>query len=88
MTFNIAVILGPTLGGLLADPVNTYPSLFGSKSVFGGEDGVWWMKHWPYALPNLISACFLISAWLLIVLGLDEVSLTASANILKFFDPT
>ena len=74
MTFNIAVIIGPTVGGLLADPVHTYPGLFGANSVFGGEDGVWWMKHWPYALPNLVSSCFLLSACLLLILGLDEVS--------------
>jgi hypothetical protein len=30
------------------------------------------MKHWPYALPNLVSAMFLLSAATLLVLGLEE----------------
>jgi hypothetical protein len=30
------------------------------------------MKHWPYVLPNLISALFLFSAAVLLFLGLDE----------------
>jgi hypothetical protein len=74
MTFNIGVIVGPTIGGILANPAVSYPALFGPNSTFGGEDGIWWMKHWPYALPNLMSAIFLISACLLVVLGLEEVS--------------
>ena len=53
------VIIGPVLGGLLADPVAAYPSLFGKDSLFGGKTGVWWLRHWPYALPNLTSAIFL-----------------------------
>lgn len=63
MTFNIGVIIGPTLGGLLADPANSFPNTFGN---------VWWMKHWPYALPNMVSACFLFGATLLLLLGLNE----------------
>ena len=31
------------------------------------------MKHWPYALPNLLSAVFLLSAAMGVFLGLDEV---------------
>ena len=80
MCFNIGVIIGPVLGGLLADPVSSYPKLFGANSVFGGKDGVWWMKHWPYALPNLISAVFLLSACVAILLGLEEVSLSLQVS--------
>ena len=68
------VIIGPILGGLLADPVASYPKLFGENSVYGGEDGVWWMKHWPYALPNLLSAIFLFWSAVGVVFGLEEVS--------------
>lgn len=60
MCFNIGVIIGPILGGLLADPVGSYPKIFGSHSLIGGEHGVWWMRHWPYALPNLASAVFIL----------------------------
>ena len=73
MCFNIGVIIGPVLGGLLADPVGSYPHIFGDDSVLGGRNGVWWMKHWPYALPNLLSALFLFGSAASVVLGLDEV---------------
>ena len=72
MTFNIGVVIGPILGGLLSDPVTQYPGVFGEGSVLGGKEGVWWMKHWPYALPNIASAIFLFAAALMLFLGLDE----------------
>jgi MFS family permease len=75
MCFNIGSIIGPILGGLLADPVKTYPNIFGPGSVFGGDTGVWWMQKWPYALPNFISAVFLIFATLIVLFGLEEVRL-------------
>lgn len=70
MCFNIGVIIGPILGGLLADPVATYPSLFGPNTALGGKDGVSWMIKWPYLAPNLASAFIValnivgISFWL------------------------
>ncbi|QDS72252.1 hypothetical protein FKW77_005906 [Venturia effusa] len=72
MTFNVGVIIGPILGGVLSDPVTSYPGVFGDNSPIGGKTGVWWMKHWPYALPNLVSAIFLTSAATLLFLGLEE----------------
>ncbi|KAI5370954.1 Putative major facilitator superfamily, MFS transporter superfamily [Septoria linicola] len=72
MTFNVGVIIGPLLGGLLADPAGTYPELFGPGSTFGGEDGVWLFMRFPYALPNLINASFLVISTLALVLGLEE----------------
>ena len=74
MCFNIGVIIGPVLGGLLSDPVGSYPRVFGKGSLLGGEDGVWWLKHWPYALPNLLSAVFLFSSAVAVLFGLEEVS--------------
>lgn len=74
MTFNIGVIIGPVLGGLLADPVGSYPSLFGPSSIFGGKDGVAWMKSYPYALPNITSAIFLLLSALAVILFLEETS--------------
>ena len=73
MCFNIGVIIGPIMGGLLSDPVGSYPRVFGVDSVFGGKQGVRWLKHWPYALPNLISALFLLISAFGVVLGLEEV---------------
>lgn len=73
MTFNIGVIIGPILGGVLSDPVTQYPGIFGPSSLLGGKDGIWWMQRWPYALPNIISAIFLLSAVIALWLGLEEV---------------
>ncbi|KAF4553005.1 MFS-type transporter-like protein 30 [Elsinoe fawcettii] len=72
MTFNVGVIIGPILGGLLADPVKSYPGIFGEGGTIGGDTGVWWMKKWPYALPNLVSACFIAFSALAVILGLEE----------------
>ena len=64
MCFNIGVIVGPIMGGLLADPVGSYPSVFG---------GVKWLERFPYALPNLFSAFILFTASTLVFFGLEEV---------------
>lgn len=63
MTFNIGVIIGPILGGLLSDPVGSYPGLFGD---------VEFLKRFPYAAPNLLSAFFLFCAMMSIWLFLEE----------------
>ncbi|KAI0973943.1 major facilitator superfamily domain-containing protein [Xylaria arbuscula] len=63
MTFNIGVIVGPILGGLLSDPANSYPAVFGDVDFF---------KHFPYAPPNIVSAIFLGTALLLCWLMLEE----------------
>lgn len=39
MCFNIGVIIGPISGGLLSDPVGSYPGVFGAKSVLGERTG-------------------------------------------------
>jgi len=75
MTFNVGILVGPLLGGWLQDPAHTYPAVFGAGSRLGGEDGVWWMLHFPYALPNLLSAVFLLLSACLVVLGLEETHL-------------
>lgn len=72
MTFNIGVVIGPILGGLLSNPVEQFPGTFGKGSRLGGKDGIWWMQHWPYALPNIASAIFLLAAAAMLFLGLDE----------------
>ncbi|OCT54436.1 hypothetical protein CLCR_00807 [Cladophialophora carrionii] len=72
MCFNIGVVIGPILGGFLADPITSFPGVFGPGSTIGGKDGVGWMTAFPYALPNVISATFILSAAILLILGLDE----------------
>jgi hypothetical protein len=63
MTFNIGVIIGPVLGGILSDPAGSYPSLFGNISFF---------IKFPYAAPNIVSSLFLFSAAVAVWLGLEE----------------
>ncbi|PGH12472.1 hypothetical protein AJ79_04216 [Helicocarpus griseus UAMH5409] len=72
MCFNIGVIIGPILGGVLADPMGSYPGIFGPGSLIGGKGGVWWMRTWPYALPNLISALFIFISTVAVFFGLEE----------------
>ncbi|KAF2716834.1 MFS general substrate transporter, partial [Polychaeton citri CBS 116435] len=63
MCFNIGCIIGPLMGGLLADPAGSYPALFGKIA---------WMKEWPYALPNIVTATFLALSILGVFFGLEE----------------
>lgn len=57
-------IIGPVIGGYLAEPVSKYPSLF-------HEDTVW--DHYPYLLPNLVVVVFLLTSCILGFLNLQEV---------------
>jgi MFS family permease len=72
MCFNIGVIIGPLLGGWLADPVGSYPGVFGPGGSIGGEKGVGWLMRFPYALPNVINACFVFGSAMGILFGLEE----------------
>ncbi|EFY89695.1 MFS multidrug transporter, putative [Metarhizium acridum CQMa 102] len=63
MTFNIGVIIGPILGGILSDPAGTYPRLFGHVRFF---------VDFPYAAPNIVSCVFLLLAAAAVWLGLEE----------------
>ena len=72
VTFNIGIIVGPLLGGLLQDPVAQYPSVFGPGSALGGKNGVSWLAQYPYALPNVILAVFTFLTAVLAFFGLDE----------------
>jgi hypothetical protein len=61
------------MGGMLSDPVRSYPALFGPNSSFGGEHGVEWLMRYPYALPMLANAIFLTFAAFCVGMGLEEV---------------
>ncbi|KAI0133909.1 major facilitator superfamily domain-containing protein [Xylariales sp. AK1849] len=63
MTFNIGSIVGPVLGGILSDPAGSYPGTFGENQFF---------VQFPYALPNLVSAGFLLFALFGVLLFLEE----------------
>ena len=52
------------LGGLLSEPTTAYPELFG---------GITWLEKYPFALPNLLGALFLIITLAAVFFGLEEV---------------
>uniref|UniRef100_A0A0B7KGP9 Major facilitator superfamily (MFS) profile domain-containing protein n=2 Tax=Bionectria ochroleuca TaxID=29856 RepID=A0A0B7KGP9_BIOOC len=70
--FSVGVIIGPIMGGFLADPINSVPWLFGPDSLLGGKNGVEWMTSYPYALPNIVCATILLFSLSVVVFGLDE----------------
>lgn len=72
LAWNIANIFGPPIGGLMSDPVQYYPGLFGQNSFFGGVEGVAWLKTYPYAPPNLFCAFIVLADAGLVWLGLEE----------------
>ena len=76
LSFNIASLVGPILGGFMSDPVEAYPRLFGAHSIFGGQDGVGWMKATPYAFPNLLSSFLLFGAAIVVFFHLEETLLS------------
>ncbi|KAF4160586.1 hypothetical protein CNMCM6936_004387 [Aspergillus lentulus] len=57
--WSIGTIIGPAIGGLLAKPADSYPSLFSANGLFG---------KFPYLLPNLVCSLLLllsiIGSWL------------------------
>ena len=70
--FNVANVAGPILSGLLSEPFENMPHLFGPGGTFGGPDGVLWMRSYPYALANLLSTILLFAEAALVHYGLQE----------------
>ncbi|KAJ6036494.1 MFS transporter [Penicillium herquei] len=51
LVWTIGSIFGPAFGGALARPADKHPGLFGGSEF---------LKKYPFALPNIASACFFI----------------------------
>ncbi|TVY80466.1 putative membrane protein [Lachnellula suecica] len=68
MSFNIAGILGPLIGGILADPATTLPDTFGPEAAFGWK----WLEEYPYALPSILNYVFLATTTLIVFFCLEE----------------
>lgn len=85
--FNVANVLGPILAGLLVDPYDNFSYLFGPGSTFGGQDGVGWMKTYPYAVANLLSTILLLAEAALVHYGLEETLKGKRPLELSKFDP-
>ncbi|KAK0733987.1 major facilitator superfamily domain-containing protein [Lasiosphaeria miniovina] len=60
---NLGILVGPLIGGLLANPVEQYPSLFVN---------VQFLVDYPYVLPTLVVAVLGLSAVVVTVLFVDE----------------
>lgn len=78
ITFNIGMVIGPTIGGLLADPVTKYPSLFGWSSL---------LKKYPYLLPNLFPIPLLVCAIISTALFIQETGTGGYLLLPKHRDP-
>lgn len=68
MSFNVAGVLGPIMGGLLADPASTLPDVFGPDGCLGFG----FIDSYPYALPALPNAFFLTITTYIVFFGLEE----------------
>lgn len=64
MLWSLGSILGPSMGGLLANPYNVKPGEGGDSSNL--------LKRYPYALPNLVSGAFFLVGAVVGFLYLDE----------------
>jgi len=68
MSFNVAGILGPIMGGLLAEPHKTMPGIFGEGAFLGFK----WMRDYPFALPSLVNCLTLSIATAAVFVFLEE----------------
>lgn len=89
LTFNLGAVIGPILGGFLADPTSggsPASNFFGPGTFLGGENGVEWMRRWKYALPNVVSAILLFAVTVICFLFLEEVRRSIYVPILLIVD--
>ena len=62
-TWNLGLVVGPAVGGLLARPATQYPNLFGKYYI---------LEIFPYLLPNIATAIISIISGILIHIYLPE----------------
>ena len=75
LVFNLGTVIGLALGGILADPVLSFPSLFGPQGTLNlGNDpqGVAWLRKYPFALPTIANAASLAVSLVLAIGSLKE----------------
>ncbi|KAK4940564.1 hypothetical protein LTR10_019323 [Elasticomyces elasticus] len=61
--WSIGCIIGPAIGGLLANPVKFYPGVFSKDGLFG---------QFPFLLPNLVCALIMFTSIVIGFLWLEE----------------
>lgn len=64
-------IIGPTIGGILAEPATKYPSVFGNAAV---------LRMFPYALPCCLGALLSLSTFVVAAVVLQETRGLAAAE--------
>lgn len=73
--WSVGTIVGPSIGGLLADPAHAYPGTFSKHGFFG--------RH-PWALPNIVCAGLMLLSVIAGYLIIDE----THPDLCKGADPT
>ncbi|KAL9112999.1 MAG: hypothetical protein Q9227_002864 [Pyrenula ochraceoflavens] len=63
--WSVGTIVGPAIGGIFADPSQSFPSVFSPSGLFGPD-------RFPYLLPNLICAALLFGSIISGYLFLEE----------------
>lgn len=71
MTFNIGSIIGPVIGGFLANPVKNFPKLFGNSKL---------LAKYPYLLPNLFPVPILLFSLIMTTFFTRETNVHSNYN--------
>ncbi|ORY91089.1 major facilitator superfamily domain-containing protein [Syncephalastrum racemosum] len=75
LMFGLGSIIGPIMGGLLSNPVRTYPSLFGDLGVLTD-----FLTEFPYFLPCFLSAVICLCGMIFGFFFLEETLPTAVSH--------
>ncbi|KAK8866059.1 hypothetical protein IAR55_001210 [Kwoniella newhampshirensis] len=68
---NMGALIGPTLGGFFSEPAKQWPSLFGHLQLF---------VDYPYCLPCLVCAVYILASMILCAIWLKETRPDACDN--------
>lgn len=78
ITFNIGTIVGPMIGGLLSDPAENFPALFGWSNL---------LRRYPYLLPNLFPLPLMAIAFVSTLFFVQETGTNPGVWLPKSRDP-
>ncbi|KAM4060173.1 major facilitator superfamily protein [Hirsutella rhossiliensis] len=72
MALNVGTVVGPLLGGFLADPAASHPRPLQTEGFLRGSNAAQWLLKWPFALPNVFNGTCMIACAALLTFGLEE----------------